>query len=101
MKDELLKSLTKEQLERARACKSNKELLELAKEEGIELSEEQLGSVHGGACIQGKQPEHRMCPHCMSNNTDFSYYDESENEVDYYCKDCGHKWEEKLFPGRR
>ena len=35
-------------MEKARACKSTDELVELAKSEGIELSDEQLDSIAGG-----------------------------------------------------
>ncbi|MBR3224283.1 MAG: Nif11-like leader peptide family natural product precursor [Atopobiaceae bacterium] len=41
--------LTAEQKEKAKACKTPEEVLELAKEEGIELTDEQLESVSGGA----------------------------------------------------
>lgn len=40
--------LTPEQMEKARACASADELIELAKAEGIELSDELLDSVAGG-----------------------------------------------------
>ena len=40
MKEELLKSFTQEQIDKARACKNQEELLALAKEEGVELTEE-------------------------------------------------------------
>ena len=40
--------LTPEQVEKARACKSSDELIELAKEEGVELSDEQLEAIAGG-----------------------------------------------------
>ena len=43
--------LTPEQLEKARACKSADELIELAKSEGIELNEEQLEALTGGSWI--------------------------------------------------
>lgn len=35
--------------ERAIACKSPEELLELAKQEGIELSDDQLSAISGGS----------------------------------------------------
>ena len=41
--------LTPEQKEKALACKTPDELLELAKEEGYDLTEEQLQSVSGGS----------------------------------------------------
>ena len=40
--------LTAQQKEKAIACKTPKELIELAKEEGIELTDEQLEGVSGG-----------------------------------------------------
>ena len=43
--------LTPEQLEKARACATPEELLELAKQEGFELTDEQLESVAGGVVI--------------------------------------------------
>ena len=42
------KNLTPEQLEKAKACTTPEELLALAKEEGYELSEEQLEGIAGG-----------------------------------------------------
>ncbi|ACV21388.1 Uncharacterised protein [Slackia heliotrinireducens] len=41
--------LTAEQMEKAKACETPEELLALAKQEGIELSEEQLEGISGGA----------------------------------------------------
>lgn len=43
------KDLTPEQLEKARACKDSADLIELAKEEGIELTDDQLEAVAGGS----------------------------------------------------
>ena len=40
--------LTDEQKARVKACKTADELIALAKEEGVELSEEQLNSISGG-----------------------------------------------------
>ena len=51
MKQELLKGLSDEQIAKVKACKNHDELLSLAKEEGIELTDEQLTTVSGGgAC---------------------------------------------------
>ena len=41
--------LTPEQKDRARACKTAADLIEFAKSEGMELSDEQLENVAGGA----------------------------------------------------
>ena len=40
--------LTPEQQEKARACKSPEELIELAKAEGVELSDGELDAISGG-----------------------------------------------------
>ena len=41
-------NLTPEQREKAKACKNPEEMLALAKEEGYELSDEELQAVSGG-----------------------------------------------------
>ena len=41
-------NLTPEQIEKAKACKTVEDLLALAKEEGVELPEDQLEAVAGG-----------------------------------------------------
>ena len=40
--------LTPEQMDKARACKSSGELVELAKSEGVELTDDQLDAIAGG-----------------------------------------------------
>ena len=40
--------LTPEQMERARACKSVDELVQLAQDEGVELDDEQIEGISGG-----------------------------------------------------
>ena len=50
MKQELLNGLSEEQIAKVKACKSQEELLKLAQEEGVELSDEQLAAVNGGVC---------------------------------------------------
>lgn len=57
--DETLKQVSPEQMEKARACSSAAELLELAKTEGMELSDEQIDAISGGQewwenCDHGK-----------------------------------------------
>ena len=50
MKRELLKGLTDEQIAKVKACEDYHDLIQLAKDEGVELTEEQLNAVSGGAC---------------------------------------------------
>ncbi len=45
MREELLKGLTEEQISKVKECKSHEELLVLAKQEGIELTDEQLEAI--------------------------------------------------------
>ena len=49
--------LTPEQQEKARACKSKEELIELAKSEGVDLTDEQLSAVAGGDDGWGTCPD--------------------------------------------
>ena len=42
--------LTPEQKEKAKACKTPEEMLALAREEGYEISDEELEAVSGGWC---------------------------------------------------
>ena len=48
-----IKDLTSEQMEKAKACASPSELIELAKAEGVELSDEQLEQISGGDFWEG------------------------------------------------
>ena len=50
MRKELLKGLTEDQIKKVRACDDIHDLLQLAKDEGVELNDEQLTAVNGGAC---------------------------------------------------
>ena len=57
--------LTPEQQEKARACKTPEDILALAKEEGYDLSEEELDGISGGVswdCISDCH-DHHPCPH--------------------------------------
>ncbi|MCR4870422.1 MAG: Nif11-like leader peptide family natural product precursor [Atopobiaceae bacterium] len=47
-----LESLSPELLEKAKACKTAEELTALAKEAGLELSEEELSSIAGGLLLE-------------------------------------------------
>ena len=85
MRKELLKGLTDEQIAKLRNCKSSKEALKLAKEEGIELNDEQLEAVSGGACTY----EAVTCPICKSDNV--TVIDKSSHD-EYHCDKCGFNW---------
>ena len=47
------KDLTNEQKEKVRAAKSSEELVAIAREEGVELTDEQLAAISGGGWLGG------------------------------------------------
>ncbi len=90
MKEELLKGLTEEQIAKIKACKNQEEILKIAKEEGVELSSEQLEAVSGGgSCHDG-----HMCPYCYQHNTRF--LDREGNTMFYMCDDCHKEFRESF-----
>ncbi|MBO6261990.1 MAG: hypothetical protein J6N95_05230 [Bacilli bacterium] len=90
----LLHGLTKDQIERAKACSSAEELLSFAKREGIELNEEQLTAIYGGACTTWE----RKCPKCGSTEFETRVVkkpmDMAGGQTGYKCKKCHHYWVE-------
>ena len=62
MREELLKGLTEEQIERIKNCKGQEEILKIAKEEGVELTDDQLEAVSGGCGFV----EPTNCPHIIA-----------------------------------
>ena len=90
MKEELLKGLTEEQIAKVKACKNTEEVLAIAKEEGIELSEEQLEAVSGG-CGTFTASD-KKCPKCGCNRLRQSC--SGDVIVTYYltCTQCGFTW---------
>ena len=83
MKEELLKGLTEEQIAKVKACKNTEEMLAVAKEEGVELTDEQLEAVSGGQCfgITGV-----TCASCGSSMLDKK--DDNGKVIVYYCRNC-------------
>ena len=86
MDAKLFEGLTEEQIAKVKACKNNEELLKMAKEEGIELSDEQLEAVSGG----GACSDTLKCVTCGSTNLRFEYTRVGPVfKDDYYtCNDC-------------
>ena len=97
MKKELLKGLSEEQIKKIEACKNSEEILNLAKAEGMELTDEQLEAVSGGGCFGGTP----KCPECGSKDIkttteEYNYPDGGRGGFTVYkhkCRKCGHKWE--------
>lgn len=89
MKQDLLKGLTNEQIAKVKACKNSNEILKLAKEEGIELTEEQLNAISGGGCNIiskiGDAINQDDCPMCGCNDVKVK-----DNWA--RCAKCGFEW---------
>ncbi len=98
MRKELLKGLNEEQIEKFQKANSFEELLGLAKEEGIELNDEQLEAISGGGCLDSESPEVKFHgPHCLrcgSTNVEVIQYQNQigGTETQYTCWTCWHKW---------
>ncbi|MDY6391624.1 MAG: hypothetical protein SPL80_02160 [Bacilli bacterium] len=82
MKEDLLRGLTEEQIAKLKKCKSGDEVLRLAKEQGVELTDEQLEVVSGGSLCAPN------CPVCGTKDNVFKGTEEW-NENKYVCKKCG------------
>ena len=93
MKEELLKGLTEEQVAKIKACKNQEEMLAVAKNEGVELNEDQLEAVSGGCCT--KEPHE--CPACGSSDLDPLYHNDDGSRSRYRCMNCGSVFEWTAF----
>ena len=84
-KEELLKGLTNKQIEKLKKCKNMDEIMNLAKKEGIELTDEQLSFVSGGGCRNVE-----FCPSCGSDDICLAP-NRAGSDVGktlYYCRNC-------------
>ncbi len=95
--------MIKELIAKAKECMTAQELLALAKENDIELNEEQaekllaklntigevsdneLDNVAGGGCDSFVE----KCPKCKSKNLRHKF---SRKYVYFHCNDCGYEW---------
>ena len=99
MRKELLKGLSEEQIKKVEACKSPEEILNLAKAEGIELTDEQLEAVSGGGYLGTLK-----CKKCGSKNIHerSQYYpggygSPGRTVYFYTCRECDYEWKLKKF----
>ena len=77
---ELLKGLNEAQIAKLNQCSNQEEILALAKQEGIELTDEQLSAISGGNCAK------ITCPKCGSENIGNNKLGNSNRR--YVCNDC-------------
>ncbi len=78
--------LTPEQQASFKTCSTPEEILELAKKEGLELSEDQLDQISAG----GMWDSSLKCPQCGS--TEFGLDHTGTVNMVYVCKKCGCRW---------
>lgn len=83
MREELLKGLTDEQINKLKECKTQEERLQLAKDEGMELTDEQLEAVNGGNCLNDP-----TCPNCG----DRVPYESGTDDFWFTCPKCGKRF---------
>jgi len=83
MRSELLKGLTEEQIQKFKECKGSEEVLRMAKEEGVELTDEQLEAISGGSICAP------ACPRCGTKDNVYVCHDEGPNNHKYVCTKCG------------
>ena len=76
-------NLTPEQLAKAKACKTPEDYLALAKEEGYELTNEELDQVAGGAG-EWLEAGFYKCPECGHNVATRPGY--------VKCPECGNEY---------
>ena len=98
--------MNEEMIKKAKGAKTVEELLALAKESGIELTEEkaktyfarlhpvageltddELDNVSGGGC---GDPPKTKCPQCGSTNVKREYYTQAADQC--RCTACGNFW---------
>ena len=87
MKQELLKGLSEEQISKVKSCKNQEELLKLAKDDGVELTSEQIEAVSGGGCFSSFK-----CPICGSKDYRKLPIYQVSGCSSYKCNQCGHEW---------
>ena len=95
MNEELFTGLSEEQIAKVKNCKTQEQILHLAKEEGVELTSEQLEAVAGGCETTYKKqatvPASR-CPKCGSTHYSGRV---CGGNYRYTCFDCtpSYDWE--------
>ena len=89
MREELLEGLTEEQIEKIKNCKNHEEMLAMAKEEGIELTDEQLEAISGG-CVTRPTAQPAYCRQCgWTDYCDIVGNGGSDYRYTLKCRHCG------------
>ena len=92
--EDYIKDLSPEVQEKARACKSFDELLDLAEEQGIPVPDDKLEAVAGGKKRKPKNCGELKCPKCGGES-----FDKVKEEYWGYCiryllrcRKCGYEF---------
>ena len=92
--EEMIRRLSPELQEKAKACKSTEERIALGKEHAAELTPEALEAIAGGTGGNPKNCGEVKCPKCGSTKvTCQKKYEYTYIVYKYTCNDCGHTWE--------
>ncbi len=84
--EKYISDLSPELQEKARACKTKEELLELAAENDVELSDDALEAVTGGGCFDFLFPDNSDKPYHKKCDSELSYW--GAGQKTYYCNKC-------------
>ena len=93
--------ITDDQRERLQGAQSPEELLEKAREEGLELTDEQLESISGGGFWGGSDSNPGVgvkCPQCGSSDVRIEYSEEGWDQCVFRCYGCRAGWIGPLPP---
>ena len=92
--EDIIKKLSPELQDKAKACKSPEELMALGREHAAELTPEALEAIAGGTGGNPKNCGEVKCPKCGSTKvTCQKKYEYTYIVYKYTCNDCGHTWE--------
>lgn len=73
--------MTPEQLAKAEKCTTAQELLDFIRDEGIQLSDEDLEKATGGVSWDTRRTQMGICPLCSGQNV-------QQHGFLLYCNDC-------------
>ena len=90
--------LTQEQVAKAAAAKTPEEVLALAREEGVTLTDEQLEEFSGGTSWGDVEGAGSLCPYCK--HWGLNYKGEFDGKSEYECPSYGQWCREKSSPRR-
>ena len=87
--------LTEEQKEKIRSATDANELIDLIQSEGIELDDEQLASISGGALWNKSSGGGGLgvkCVQCGSSDVRVEYWQEGLDQCVLRCYSCHYGW---------